>query len=334
MMPTPPRPPAATPRRFVRALRAAPIALAMFGGCTCAGKPAQPTPVPKPPATATAAAPAPTAVSAADVRQSTCETYVAFLAGRKKDPALFDNDAVRTLAGQASDLVTCGAVVSESDEPCQKLLPNERGPSKNCLHMRALFHELRTYPQGRSFMLDEIDWAEFAPLRERIPAAFDGMRTALRAGDASQCDQAGDLAGICRAYIALDPAQCSVGGDLAAGKIELLMHKEGDSKADLKFAVEDGCQQTIKSRAFLAQGLQGLAQSGPEDTRVLAKAVLGDAGACAAFEKAALTACIDAAEAPYRTVAPVRTPAPGGIESDVVPPAGVPPLTPPAAAKS
>ncbi|HSP96102.1 MAG TPA: hypothetical protein VL049_02505, partial [Candidatus Dormibacteraeota bacterium] len=305
-----PNTPATTARLFTRILRATPIALAMFGGCTCAGKPApQATPTAAArPSTPTPAASTPTPLDAAAVRQTTCESYVALLAGRKQDPTLFEQTAVQALAAQAGDLVTCGAVVSESDAPCEKLLPTEHGPSKNCLQMRAVFHELRTYPQGRSFMLDDIDWAEFQPLREMIPAAFDGLRAALRAGDVAQCEQAGDLRGICRAYIALDPAQCQVGGDLASGKIALMVNKPGDSKADLKFALEDGCRQTIKNRASLAQGLQALAASGSAAERALAKAALGDATACAAYEQAAIDVCVDLLQAGQRTPAPEQTP--------------------------
>ena len=317
---------------LARAMGAMLIAGLTFAGCTCAGKPGGQgaPPVGAARATPPAVAQTPTPVDPAVLRRTTCETYVTTLAGRQPNPALFGNDAVLALAAAVPDLVTCGAVVSDSDEPCLKLLPVERGPSKMCLHMRAIFHELRTYPQGRSFLLDEIDWAELQPLRERMPAAFDGLRAATRSGDVAQCEQAGDMRTICRAYLTLDASQCRAEGDLAAGKIELLVHKEGDSKADLKFAIEDGCRQTIESRAFLAPGLKALAESGPPRERVLARAALGDGAACATYEQAALDACIEQAQ-PARPITPVSG-TPGAPAA--APPAGAKPAGAPPAAKS
>lgn len=313
------------------ALGAALIAALTFAGCTCAGKPGGPgAPAGAARATPPAVAPTPTPVDLAALRQKTCEGFVATLAGRQPNAALYEDEALRALAGSEADLVTCGAVVSDSETPCLKLLPVERGPSKMCLHMRAIFHELRTYPQGRSFLLDEIDWAEWQPLRERMPAAFDALRAATRSGDVAQCEQAGDMRSICRAYLTLDAAQCRAEGDLAAGEVEPLVHKEGDSKADLSFAIEDGCRQTVESRAFLAAGLKGLAESGPPRERVLAKAALGDATACAAYEQVAMTNCLQRAQAGSLGTPVSGTPVP----SVAAPPAGAPPAAAPPAEKS
>lgn len=314
------------------ALGAALIAALTFAGCTCAGKPGgQGAPAGGAArATPPAVAQTPTPVDLAALRQKTCEGFVAILAGRQPKAALPDDDALRMLAGAQADLIACGAVVSDSAAPCQTLLPVERGPSKMCLHMHAIFHELRTYPQGRSFLLDEVDWAELQPLRERMPAAFDALRAATRSGDAAQCEQAGDMRSICRAYLALDAAQCHAEGDLADGKVEPLVHKEGDSKADLAFAIEDGCRQTIESRAFLAAGLKGLAESGPPRERVLAKAALGDATACATYEQAAMTACLQNAQAGSLGTPVSGTPVPPAA----APPAGAPPAGAAPAAKS
>lgn len=301
------------------------IAGLTFAGCTCAGKSGAPATPAAGPARATppAVAQTPTPVDLAALRQATCERYAAALSGRQPDPALYEDADLRALAGTAPELVTCGAVFTDSEEPCRKLLPVEVGPSKMCLHMRAIFHELRTYPQGRSFMLDEIDWNELAPLRERIPAAFDALRAATRSGDVAQCEQAGDLRTICKAYLTLDASQCRVEGDLAAGKVELLVHKEGDSKADLKFALEEGCRQTVESRAFLAPGLEALSQSGPPRERVLARAARGDAAACAEMEQAALKACLDIAGAGSRGTPVAGTPVPSAAAG--APPAAAPP---------
>ena len=314
-----------------RAMGALVIAGLTFAGCTCAGKPGgQGAPDGAARATPPAVAQTPTPVDPAVVRRTTCEGFVATLAGRQPNATLFDDPALQRLAKEVPDLVTCGAVVSESDAPCEKLLPVGQGPSMMCLHMRAIFHELRTYPQGRSFMFDEQDWAEMQPLRARIPAAFDALRAATRSGDVAQCEQAGDMRSICRAYVTLDASQCRAEGDLAAGKIELLVRKEGDSPADLKFAIEDGCRQTIESRAFLAPGLKALAESGPPRERVLAKAALGDGAACATYEQAALDACIEQAQ-PDRPITPVSgTPGPPAA----APPAGAKPAGAPPAAKS
>src|SRR5713101_4433412 len=89
-------------------------------------------------------------------RRTVCARYVAAVAGHAPDDALLDNPEVRALAVQAPDLVMCGAVVHDSDAPCKRLLPEEHGPTTACRYMQSIFHELRTYPQGRSFLFDEL----------------------------------------------------------------------------------------------------------------------------------------------------------------------------------
>lgn len=307
--------------RFGRATRVAPIAIWLFAGCTCAGNPVG-TPIPSataaPPRTPTvaptqAAAPAPapegqaaavatSVVAAVDAgkKPTECEGFIAVLSGRKLDPALLDNADLKAFAMTAPpDLIVCGAVRNDSDELCTRFFATERGPSKMCPQMRAIFHEVKTYPQGRSFLLSEVDWEDFKLLREQNPAALDGLRAALRAGDANTCAQAGDLESICRAYIGLDPKLCRLQGKLAEMEVPVPYRKEGEpATIKAKDILEEHCRQTIESRKFLAQGLTALAQSSPSRERELAKAALGQADACALYAQKAMESCMGGAPPP------------------------------------
>jgi len=317
---------------FVRAIRVAPVVACLFAGCTCAGKPAPaptpsstvrpaatPTPVARqtdtpPPTIATvetppAAAPAPPTPDAA--KGAACKGYVAVLSGRKQDPAVLDNPDLRALAAQSPDLVTCGAVLSNSDVLCNRLMPTEHGPGKMCSQMRAIFYELRTYPQGRSFLFADVDWQEWQPIHVLAPPAVDAFRDAMRAGDAKKCAQTGDLQSICSAYVNLDKSLCRVQGKLAEAEIAPPERKEGEPpKVKLKDALEESCRQTIESRAFLAKGLKALAASGPPRERELAKAALQQADACEMYAQAALQSCAVAAPPQVPGAADAKAPVP------------------------
>lgn len=312
-----------------RTLRMAAIVPWLFAGCTCSGTPETKTipavatrPTAAPQAAAPPAAP-PTAVVVRDTpaapplsadsaaKVSACEKYVAVLSGRKQDPALLDNAELKGLGIQATDLVTCGAVLSDSDVLCTRLIPVEHGPTKMCLHMRAMFHELRAYPQGRSFMLNDVDWEDMRPLRERAPAAMDAFRDALRSADAAKCAQAGDLQSICRAYVNLDKSLCQLQGELAQAEVPVPRRKEGEpATVKAKDVLEDACRETIDSRAFLGQGLKKLAESAPARERELAKAALGQADACAVYAQGAMDLCAGKITTPVPGAGVPATPEP------------------------
>ena len=213
--------------------------------------------------------------------RSACERYVAAVSGRAK-LALLDDPEVGTLAAQApGDLVMCGAVRSDSDALCERLLPVEHGPGGACQHMRSIFHELRS-AGGRSFMFDDRDW-EGCRVMPLFPALCDSLRKALRSADPRDCAATDGAESICRAYIALDKSLCH-----AEGKLKLV---EFLAKL-VSTGIEESCRRTIENRAFLAQGLERLAESGPPLERELARAALGRPDACAPFAQSALTSCL------------------------------------------
>ena len=144
--------------------------------------------------------------------RSACERYVAAVSGRAK-LALLDDPEVGTLAAQApGDLVMCGAVRSDSDALCERLLPVEHGPGGACQHMRSIFHELRS-AGGRSFMFDDRDW-EGCRVIPLFPALCDSLRKAMRSADPRDCAATDGAESICRAYIALDKSLCHAEGKL------------------------------------------------------------------------------------------------------------------------
>jgi len=295
-----------TAKLSTRAIRLVPAVMCLFAGCTCSSKLwSNPTPSPTvaaaPSPTKTALPPTPTSASqvapteaaptnlpdAVDPRRAVCERYVAVLSGRNKDAAAIDNPEVKALAMEAPDLVVCGAVATDSDELCTQFLPPEHGPSMKCRYSRAIFHELRAYPHGNSFLISDVDLEEMAPLM--TAAVWDTFRQAVRSGDSGQCTQTGDLESMCRAYLSLDTSLCRVTGK--TGEVEITFPK-GEGKGKLSTVLENKCKREIADRAFLAKGLKDIAESGPASERVYAKAALGQTDACAPYAQAAMDACM------------------------------------------
>lgn len=213
---------------------------------------------------------------------SPCDRYVAAVSGAGA-LALLDDREVGALAAQApAELVMCGAVRSDSDALCTRLLGTGHGPIMACRHMRSIFHELRG-GGSRSFMFGDADWEECRAI-PLLGGVCDSLRGALRSGDPKECATAGGAESICRAYFALDGSLCRVEGKLAV--VESLLKLVGVP------GLEEGCRRTIESRAFLAQGLGWLAESGPPLERELARAALARPDACASFAQPALASCL------------------------------------------
>lgn len=248
----------------------------------------------------------------ADARRRQCERYVAVLAGRSQDHALLGNRDFQGLPIGTSDLVMCGAVLTDSDALCKRMMPVEHGPSMACRKTWAAFHELRAYPNKRTFMLDEIDWQEC----RGVPALTkfcDSLRQALRSGDPKDCAQTGDGESICLAYMKLDKSLCHVTGKLAEVEFALPDRKPGEpAKIKVKDVADESCRQKIDERTFLAKGLKELAESGPPREREFAKAALGQADACASFVQPAVELCVNAGTAAPGKGAPIRSP---GVKS-------------------
>jgi hypothetical protein len=302
--------------RLPRVLYAVAALSLSFSGCTCGGsapRPPAPTPTTRaaapPPATAAPAAPAAqapaaaaqaapaaappatAAVAAADAggAPSDCAAYAAVWAGRKQDPAIMANPEARKYA--AAELVMCGAVYSDSDDLCSRIMGVDEGPLGACLQTRALFHELRAYPGKPSFMFTEFEWKR----TRGIPALTqfaDSLQQALRSGKPEDCDKVGDGASICRAYMKLDKNLCVVSGQLAEVEFSLPDHKEGEPTSyKVKDVAEANCRENIESRSFLNKGLDAIAASGPPRERELAKAALRQPDACEALMQAAIARC-------------------------------------------
>jgi hypothetical protein len=298
---------------IVRCIRVAPVVSCVFAGCTCSGgrenqapaatptaivrEPQAPTAAPLPTNTAEAAAPeaapaeatpaaAPAApesggAAASDARRAECTRYVAALAG-KGDAALLKDPELQTLAMRVPDLITCLAVKGDSMALCDPLTTMEDGQrrytaeARDCIYAQSMYHEVRAYPKGTSFVYPEIEYKQCDS-----PEFCAALQEATRTGDETKCPP-GPWQSICRAYVKLDPSLCRV-----EGKIQ--EYKDDKGKP---IAFDEMCKQTIASRKFLAKGLQALADSGSPKERVLARAALGQADACAEYERAAVETCL------------------------------------------
>lgn len=312
---------------FARALGAVSVVVCLFSGRGgAADAPSGGTPsvgVPDTSPHVPAPADTPAAAAAADTKKAAaCEGYVAVLSGRKKDAEALGNTSLRALADP--DLVMCGAVFSDSDAMCQRLMPAEKGPGGACLHTQSIFHELRTYPNSHSFMVDDVDFNECHGV-PGLETYCTSLREALRSGNPKNCAQVAGGESICRAYMNADKSLCHATGKLATLEVELPgWRKPGEpTKAKVKEWIEDTCRRNIESRAFLAKGLKAIAESGPPREQELAKAALQQESACQTYAQSVLRQC---------TEPPSSTPGGGAASAPTTPgaeaPRGSPPNTP------
>jgi len=219
--------------------------------------------------------------SESEPTSSRCEDYVAVFTGTtatKKDDPMLADPKFQALAGQSFDLLACRAVATDSDAPCA-LIPKQE---EECRYSRSVFHELRTNPNGRSFMFPDLKY-EMCRTDPKLAPFCDRLRDAARSGDPSKCKGTGDQEAGCRAAIALDESLC--------GKTE-------------------GCKKAIEANRVFAKGLKALAESGPARERALAKAALGDADACTSFAEATARICSDLAAPKTPTSKATTVPAP------------------------
>jgi hypothetical protein len=312
----------------------APLATIMFAGCTCSsGTPAPPAPQPPaaaPPAAAAPqqgaapqpadtstpeAAPTPDAAAAgAAEKRATCGRYAAALAGSASEQALLDTPEVASLAGQATDVVFCGAVVLDSEAHCRRFLPDEKGPGMACRQVQAIYHELRAAKPSRMFLFSDVEWQECKKNPATGAAVCDAFREAIQSGDAAKCASAGDLEPMCRAFLALDPSLCRFSPEVES-RMKKDMGKEGPS-------VEESCKAKIESQKFLAKDLPALATSGPPRERAFAKAALGEADACAPFIETAIQQCMGIGAATPAAPAAGAEAAPPAAQGGGAPPNG------------
>jgi hypothetical protein len=230
--------------------------------------------------------------STPDVAQSKCETGVAALIG-KGSAALHDLE-VKALAKRMPSLVACGAVLRDSDEPCDLLSADD---AKSCRKTRLNFHALRD-PKSHGFVFSD---AEYRECEASIGATVcDAIRAAIRSGDPNQCPSKQPFGAVCRATITLDPALCP---------------EEGAEE----------CRREVEHWKVYATGLQGLKKSGSAEERVLAAAALGEPDACKPIAQSALDSCAATAAGTVDPRATSTTAPPSDGEAGGTPAATTPP---------
>jgi hypothetical protein len=277
----------------------------------------------EPPAAAEKAAPAKTAADEAvrpaaaapspvvpKVSRADCERDArALTSGDKgaKKPAGAADPATRTAN---ADLVTCTAVLADSDEPCARL---DEESADNCRRDRAAFHEMRAYPNGPSFMLDDRKFEECKKNAAMAPVC-EAVRKALRSGDPKQCVLNADFEALCRSDADLDATKCAT----EAPRLKALLEGQCRAMVTLDESACDvpgprheemakQCRDDIKANKAYGKGLKQLAKSGAPREKELAKAALEEADACKTFTQSAVDACLEASPA-AAAAAPVGEP--------------------------
>ena len=262
----------------------------------------------------------PAASASPSARKSTasradCERYARALAGREKNPGLLKQPEVEAMAARSADLVTCSAVLADSDEPC-KHLPEDR--AEDCRKTRAVFHELRAYPNGRSFMFDERKFEECRQNAAMAPLC-DALRKALRSGDPSQCVLKADFEAICRAAGDIDVSKCAIEAprlkQLLEGQCRAMVTLD-ESACDIPGPRHEEmakqCRDDIRAAKAYGKGLEEMAKSGSPREKELAEAALDAPDACKAFTQSAVDACLQANAAPAAAPAPAGSPGTAG----------------------
>ena len=250
-----------------------------------------------------------------------CEKLAKVLAGKDKDPELLKRAGApsETMRASNADLVTCTAVLADSEEPCARLSEGDA----DCRRDQAKFHELRAYPNGKGFMLDDRKFEECKKNTAMAPVC-ETVRKALRAGDPSQCVFTADFEAICRSAEGMDPSKCATDGPQLKTMLEghcralvTLDESACDVPGPHQEQMTQQCRDDIKASKPYGKGLKEMASSGSPREKELAKAALKDADACKAFTQSAVDACLQRAAAP--------APAPSGAPSPARPEGGAPP---------
>ncbi len=257
---------------------------------------------------ATPAAPARLPSMTSKGSRADCERYVGVFAGSEKDAALLKRPEVRALAPKAIELVTCNAVRADSDEPCKLL---EKDAAEACRAARAQFHEMRTYPNGRSYMFDDRKYQECKQSGGMPLVVCDALRKALREGDPAACAMQADFVALCRQGVKegnledVKAADCATVGPtiqkMLEGQCRALVNLDASAclipgpHAD---GMAEQCRKDIESRQSYGKGLKELAKSDSAPDRELAKAALDDPDACKEPTKSAMDACLGEGSAP------------------------------------
>lgn len=284
----------------------------------------------KPAAAPAAAAPGKPAASPSPAKKASrpeCEALARALAGKGDASDLPSKDTAQGTATRTAnaDLVTCMAVLADSDEPCARL---DQENADNCRRDRAAFHELRSYPNGKSFMFDDRKFEECKQNALMAPVC-ETLRKAFRAGDPKQCVLNADFEAICRADKDLDAAKCAT----EAPQLKTLLEAQCRALVTLDESACDvpgprheemakQCREDVQAGKAYGKGLKQIAKSGSPREKELAKAALKDADACKGFTKSAVDACLAAEPAAPAAPGPARpeVAAPGPPRSEVTSP--------------
>lgn len=274
----------------------------------------------------------PPAAPALDLDPGRCPHFVGVLAGREKDAAVAKQPEFRAFAARVPELVTCGAVRTDSDDACKVL---DKDDAETCRRSRATFHELRAYPKGRSYLFDETKYQECKQAGGMPAPVCEALRKALRSGDPNQCVTHADFVALCddavrAGSLDLGGSQCATEGPaikaMLEGQCRALVNLD---PAACRFQgphaddMAEQCRTDIEGRKSYGKGLTDLGNSGSPTERELAKAALNDADACKAASKSAMDVCLGKGSA--------ATPAPGaGAETNAPAPRQHPPSPPPA----
>jgi hypothetical protein len=258
-----------------------------------------------------------------------CERLAKVLAGKEKDADLLKQAGKPVGATRAAnaDLVTCTAVLADSDEPCARLDEEE---AENCRRDRAVFHELRAYPNGKGFMLDDRKYEECKQNAALAPVC-DAVRKALRSGDPSQCVLKADFEAICRSDKDLDASKCATEAPQLKALLEghcralvTLDESACDVPGPRHEEMTKQCIDDVKAGKAYGKGLKEMASSGSAREQELAKAALKQPDACKAFTDSAVDACLKGEPAPAPGPVDPSPPAPAP-EAGSPPPATEPP---------
>ncbi len=243
-----------------------------------------------------------------------CQKAAAAFGQRSGDATLLGSAEARAVGMQNPDLVMCTAVLTDSDEPCNRYLPTEKGPSNACLQLRAMFHELKTYPGKPTYVFTDFDWQACRSTPE-FKESCDKLRAALRAGNEKGCAGIGIGEPLCRAAISGDKTKCDV---KVAAADSMVWHRDpgdkGPAAANIAEFIAKDCHEKLDTRGPLAVGLKKIADSGSGQQQILARAALGQQHACSELVDQAVARCGPSGKESAGESTPASTPRPAPQE--------------------
>lgn len=194
----------------------------------------------------------------------TCDQAIKVLSGNAKTRSGKASGEMSAIAFQVPDFVTCKAIEKNAASLCELA-----GGGSTCVDTFNAFSEMRAHPKGRGYLFSAQDLV-YCKKQDELAPYCDKIREAAIKGDPDLCPT-GVLETYCRAFIGMNEDACRA-----------LTEPEG--------AAEE-CLKQIDRRGVYAGNLESFAKSGSEKEKAFARAALGKAGACAAYEQKARDAC-------------------------------------------